>query len=55
MKSVVISGSRRFKKEMKEFARKLKEKGIVVYEPNLHNGKEEWNTLSEDDQSFINK
>ncbi|PIS14213.1 hypothetical protein COT65_00230 [Candidatus Shapirobacteria bacterium CG09_land_8_20_14_0_10_47_13] len=33
MKSIVICGSRRFKKEIREFAAKLKKAGIVVYEP----------------------
>lgn len=36
MKSVVICGSRRFKKEIREFAAKLKKAGIVVYEPILN-------------------
>jgi len=37
MKSVVICGSRRYKKEIREFASKLKKVGIVVYEPILNN------------------
>lgn len=36
MKSVVICGSRRYKKEIREFANKLKRAGIVVYEPILN-------------------
>jgi len=36
MKSIVICGSRRFKKEISEFAAKLKRAGIVVYEPILN-------------------
>jgi len=36
MKSVVICGSRRFKKEIREFATKLKKAGITVYEPILN-------------------
>jgi hypothetical protein len=36
MKSVVICGSRRFKKEIREFAAKLKKAGVVVYEPILN-------------------
>jgi len=47
MKSVVICGSRRFKKEIKEFTRKLKEFDIVVFEP-YYSGHEEWSDLSDD-------
>jgi len=36
MKTVVICGSRRFKKEIREFAAKLKKAGVVVYEPILN-------------------
>ena len=36
MKSVVICGSRRFKKEIRSFAKKLRENGIIVYEPILN-------------------
>jgi mitochondrial fission protein ELM1 len=53
MKSVVISGSRRFKPEMREFAKKLKELGVIVYEPYLHSGGEEWEKMSEDYQKFV--
>jgi nucleoside 2-deoxyribosyltransferase len=53
MKSVVICGSRRFKPEMREFARKLKDSGVVVYEPYLHSGQEEWADLSDDYKRFV--
>jgi nucleoside 2-deoxyribosyltransferase len=53
MKSVVLCGSRRFKKELREFAKKLKEKGIVVYEPYLHSGGKEWKALSEAYKKFV--
>jgi nucleoside 2-deoxyribosyltransferase len=53
MKSVVLCGSRRFKKELREFAKKLKEKGIVVYEPYLHSGKKEWESLSDSYKDFV--
>jgi mitochondrial fission protein ELM1 len=53
MKSVVISGSRRFKPEIREFAKKLKDLGVVVYEPYLHSGGEEWGKMSEDYQKFV--
>lgn len=35
MKSVVICGSRRFKKEIRELATQLRKAGIAVYEPLL--------------------
>ena len=53
MKSVVICGSRRFKPEMREFGEKLKELGVVVYEPYLHSGKDEWDNLSDDYKNFV--
>jgi nucleoside 2-deoxyribosyltransferase len=53
MKSLVICGSRRFKPEIREFAKKLKELGAVVYEPYLHSGQEEWERLSDDYKKFI--
>ena len=37
MKSVVICGSSRFASEIREFAAKLKELGVVVYAPYLGN------------------
>ena len=36
MKSVTICGSRRYKKEIREFALKLKKAGVIVYEPILN-------------------
>lgn len=53
MKSVVICGSRRFKPEMREFGKKLRELGAVVYEPYLHSGQEEWDALSDDYKKFV--
>lgn len=53
MRSVVFCGSRRFKSEIKAFATALKEQGVVVFEPYLHSGQEEWADLSEDYQKFI--
>ena len=53
MKSVVLCGSRRFKTELREFGRKLKEKGVVVYEPYLHSRKEEWENLSDAYKRFV--
>jgi len=53
MKSVVLCGSRRFKPEMREFGKKLKELGVVVFEPYLHSGQDEWQKLSEDYKKFV--
>ena len=53
MKSVVICGSRRFKSEILEFTKKLKELDVVVYEPYLHSGQDEWEQLSEDYKKFV--
>ncbi len=38
---------------MRLFAQKLKEKGIVVYEPYLHEGKDEWDKLSQEYKDFV--
>ncbi|OGM08497.1 hypothetical protein A2Z67_02085 [Candidatus Woesebacteria bacterium RBG_13_36_22] len=53
MKTVVICGSRRFKPEMRNFAQKLKEKDVVVYEPYLHEGGDGWNKLSQEYKYFV--
>ena len=53
MKSVVLCGSRRFKPEMREFAKKLKDLGVVVYEPYLHSGQDEWENLSDAYKKFV--
>lgn len=47
MKSVVICGSRRYKSEIKRFANSLMKLGATVYAPYLHEGKDEWNKLSD--------
>ena len=53
MKSVVICGSGRFKKEAREFASKLKDLGVVVYEPYFHGRDEEWDKLSDYRKKFV--
>ncbi len=53
MKTVVLCGSRRFKSEIWEFAKRLKELGIIVFEPHLHSGQEEWRHLSHAYQEFV--
>ena len=52
-RSVVICGSRRFKPEMREFAKKLKDLGIIVFEPYLHSGQEEWGKMSDSYKQFV--
>lgn len=53
MRSVVICGSRRFKPEIREFAKKLKESGVVVYEPYLHEGGDKRDQLSQEYKNFV--
>ncbi|MDO8667980.1 MAG: nucleoside 2-deoxyribosyltransferase [bacterium] len=53
MKSVVLCGSRRFKPEIREFGEKLKQLGVVVFEPYLHSGQDDWQDLSDDHKKFI--
>lgn len=53
MQSVVICGSRRFKSKIREFAKRLQDLGIVVYQPYLHSGQEEWLRLSDDYKKFV--
>ncbi|MDO8551213.1 MAG: hypothetical protein Q7S03_00830 [bacterium] len=53
MKSVVLCGSKRFKSELRTFAKKLKEKGVVIFEPNLHSAGEQWGSLSDDYKNYI--
>lgn len=48
-----MCGSRRFKPEIREFSKRLRKLGIVVYEPYLHSGQDEWEKLSSDYQKFI--
>lgn len=51
MKSVVICGSRRFKKEILDFAAKLKRAGVIVYLPFLNTDKR-INELPENFKNF---
>lgn len=53
MKSVVICGSRKFKSEVRKFARGLEKAGVTVYTPYHHSGKKEWENLSDDYKKFI--
>ena len=53
MKSVVICGSRRFKPEIRKFARELTKLGVVVHAPFLHQGKDEWEKMSGQYKEFV--
>ena len=53
MKTVVLCGSRRFKSEMREFAKRVRRLGVVVYEPYLHTEHKEWIRLSEEYKQFV--
>ena len=50
---MVLCGSRRFKPEIRKFAEELRESGATVFEPYLHSGHDEWNTLSDDYKRFV--
>ena len=53
MKSVVICGSRRYKPEIRKFAKALEKAGVVVYAPFLHEGKDEWDKLSQRYKEYV--
>lgn len=53
MKTVVICGSKRFKKEMRTFAKELKNSGAVVFEPYLLLNEKEWQPLSDQYKKLI--
>ncbi len=54
MKSVVICGSSRFSSEIREFAKNLKDLGIIVYEPHLYRASGGiWSDISDFDKAFV--
>ncbi len=53
MKTLVICGSRKFKPEVRKFAKELEKAGVTVYIPYHHSGQEEWAHMSEDYQKFV--
>ncbi|MDD3711576.1 MAG: hypothetical protein PHP37_03195 [Patescibacteria group bacterium] len=54
MKSVVICGSSRFFKEIRGFAKKLKDLGVVVYEPHLYRASGGiWENIPDFDKPFV--
>lgn len=54
MKSVVICGSSRFAPEIREFAKKLKDAGIIVYEPYLYRASGgNWEDIPDHDKPLV--
>jgi hypothetical protein len=54
MKSAVICGSSRFATEMREFAQKLKDLKVVVYEPHLYRALGGvWEEIKDFDKKFV--
>lgn len=53
MKSVCICGSRKFKPEVRKFAKELEKAGVTVFIPYHHSGQEEWENLSEAYKKFV--
>ncbi|MFA6417004.1 MAG: hypothetical protein WCW61_02305 [Patescibacteria group bacterium] len=54
MKSVVICGSSSFASEMREFSKRLKNLGVVVYEPHLYRASGGvWNEIKESDRKYV--
>jgi hypothetical protein len=54
MKSVAICGSSRFAPEMREFAKKLINLGVIVYEPHLYRaGGGVWDEIKDFDKKFV--
>jgi hypothetical protein len=54
MKSVVICGSSRFCEEMREFAKKLKDLGILVFEPHLYRASGGiWSEIKDFDKKIV--
>lgn len=54
MKSVVICSSARFAKEVREFAQKLRDLGVVVYQPHLYRASGgNWEAIADFDKKFV--
>ena len=53
MKTVCICGSRRFKPQVRKFARELEKAGVTVYIPYHHSGQDEWEDLSDAYKKFV--
>jgi nucleoside 2-deoxyribosyltransferase len=53
MKSVTICGSGKFKDEARVFAQKLRDKGIVVFEPHYWKEEKYWENLSNEQKEMV--
>jgi nucleoside 2-deoxyribosyltransferase len=53
MKTVCICGSKKFKPDVRKFARELEKAGVIVYIPYHHSGQEEWENLSDAYKKFV--
>ncbi len=54
MKSVVVCGSSRFASEIGEFSKKLKDLGVVVFEPHLYRASGGvWSEIKDFDKKFV--
>lgn len=54
MKSVVMCGSSRFSAEIRDFSKKLKDLGVVVYEPHLYRASGgKWDEIPDFDKKFV--
>lgn len=54
MKSVVICGSARFAPEIRDFAKKLKDLGVIVYEPYLYRASNgNWDNIPDHDKPLV--
>ena len=53
LKTVVICGSRRYKKEIIKFGADLKKLGVLVFEPYINSNYDGWGELSGEFQKYI--
>jgi len=54
MKSVVICGSSKFAEDARAFAKKLKELGVVVFEPHFYRASGgDWSRIHKFDEKFV--
>ena len=54
MRSVTICGSSKFAEEARTFAKKLKELGVIVFEPHFYRASGgDWSKISKFDEKFV--
>lgn len=53
MKTVCLCSSRKFKAEVRKFAKELEEAKVTVFIPYHHSGQDEWQKLSDDYKKFV--